>query len=101
MKQLVQLQKVYDEFEKRDIEVIAVSLEAAEMEQHAKTLKRFPNRRFKLAGALNWEGMDAWARTTGYLIDKTGVIRQVFPMETYNRPDWWSVLNEADRLLGK
>ena len=44
-------------------------------------------------------GVERYARTTGYLLDSEGVVRQVFPMETYNRPRWWAVLHEIDRLF--
>ena len=99
MKQLGQLQEIYDAFAQRGIQVIGLSLEAAEMKHHAKTLRRFPDRRFALAGAIGGEGAEGYAMTTGYLVDKQGIIQQVMPMEVYNRPSWWAVLAEVDRLL--
>jgi len=99
MKQLVQLQEVYDAFARRGVKVIGLSLEAAEMEEHAKTLRRFPDRRFLLAGAIGGEGAERYAQTTGYLVDAEGVVLQVMPMEAYNRPSWQAVLTEIDRRL--
>lgn len=99
MKQLVQLQDVKDEFAKRGVKVIALSLEAGKMEDHAGTLKRFPNRMFALGAAIEGKGAPGLARTTGYLVDGSGVVQQIMPMEAYNRPSWWAVLNEIDRLM--
>lgn len=39
-----------------------------------------------------------FARTTGYLLDRSRTVRQVFPMLVYDRPSWWVFLHEIDRL---
>lgn len=70
------------------------------MKQHAPTLGRLGKDRYlQIGAAFQGAGMEAYAPTTGYLIDEKGVIQQVFPMETYNRPPVWSILNEIQRLL--
>ena len=35
---------------------------------------------------------------TAYLIDKTGIVRQIFPMKIHQRPSWKAVLREVDAL---
>jgi len=99
MVQLGELQSTWSEFEARGIEVIALAKETGELSELAATAQRFPDRPFVLVGAVGGKGVESYARTTGYLIDSEGVVRQVFPMETYNRPRWWAVLNEIDRLF--
>jgi len=37
-------------------------------------------------------------RTTAYLIDKQGVVRQIFPMIIHARPSWRAFLPEIERL---
>jgi hypothetical protein len=38
-------------------------------------------------------------RTTAYLIDKNGQVRQVFPMLIHMRPSWEPVLREVAKLV--
>lgn len=39
----------------------------------------------------------AWGRTTAYLLDPSGVVRQVFPMTLRARPSWIAILAEIER----
>jgi len=91
---------MYDEFEKRDIVVVAVAQEEKKLADHAKTVGRFPEAPFFIVADVNHEKTRPYSRTTAYFIDKSGTVRQVFPMEIYNRPSWWAILNEVDRILG-
>ena len=101
MKQLGELQSMWDEFESRGVEVIAIAKETAKLAELNETAERFPERPFTLVGAVDGKGVERYARTTGYLLDTDGTVRQVFPMETYNRPRWWAVLHEIDRLFSE
>ncbi len=47
---------------------------------------------------LNHEHTPTYKQTTAYLIDRGGVVRQVFPMLIHHRPSWKAILNEIDRL---
>ena len=38
-------------------------------------------------------------RTSAYLIDEAGLVRQVFPMEVYDRAPFHALLNEIDRAF--
>jgi len=91
---------MYDEFEKRNTVVIAVSQEDTDLVSHAKFLKRFEKTpRFDIVADINREKTRRYDRTTAYLIDKKGIVRQVFPMIIHERAPWWAVLHEMDRLL--
>ncbi len=94
------MQKTYDEFEKRDTIVIAVAQEDKELESHGRILKKFKNEPpFEIVADLNREKTSSYDRTTAYLIDKDGVVRQVFPMLIHARPSWQAILTEVDRML--
>lgn len=79
--------------------MIAVAKEMRAQDDLAKTARRYPDREFRLGGLPQGEGLEAYAPTTGFLIGADGTIRQEFPMETLNRPSWWAVLKEIDRVL--
>ena len=96
MVQLVQLQDMWSEFERRGVEVIAIAKETGDLSELADTARRFDQRPFHIAGAVEGKGVERYERTTGYLIDPDGTVVEVFPMETYNRPSWWAVLNAVD-----
>ena len=53
---------------------------------------------FRVLGDINRRSAPRLARTTAYLLDEDGFVRQVFPMSTYARANWWAILNEIDRL---
>ena len=93
------MQEVYDEFEKRDTVVIAVAQEDKDLKQHGQMAARIkPKPRFDIVADLNRVDTTRYKRTTAYLIDKTGRVRQIFPMLIHSRPSWQAVLNEIDRL---
>ena len=92
---------MYDEFEKRDTVVIAVSQEDTDLKSHAKFLKKFKEQPpFDIVADFKRGETKRYDRTTAYLIDKKGIVRQVFPMIVHERGPWRAVLNEMDRLLG-
>lgn len=99
MAQLVQLQKSYDEFEARDAVVIAVAQEDVDLEKHGNILTKFGGEpKFQIGADIGREETKKYDRTTAYLIDKEGRVRQVFPMLIHHRPSWKAILNEMDRL---
>jgi peroxiredoxin len=93
---------MYDEFQKRDTVVIAIAQEDKDLQSHGGFLKHFGDAgpRFAIACDVNREKTKAWDRVTTYLIDKQGVVRQVFPAMIRMRPSWHAVLNEIDRING-
>ena len=95
------MQGLYDEFTKRDTVVIAVAQEDTELKSHGKFLKRFGSSGppFDILADLNREKTKRYHRTTAYLIDKSGVVRQVFPMLIHSRPSWKAILGEMDRIF--
>ena len=93
---------MYDEFEKRDTTVIAVSQEDTDLKSHGKFLNQFKEEPpFDIVADLKREKTKRYDRTTAYLIDKKGIVRQVFPMLIHERASWRAVLHEMDRLLGE
>ncbi len=90
---------MYDEFIKRDVVVIAVAQEDKDLKSHGRFLKKFGSKPpFDIVADLNRKATTGYDRTTAYLIDKKGVVRQVFPMLIHSRPSWRAILNEVDRL---
>ncbi len=93
---------MYDEFEKRDTVVIAIAQEDTDLESHGKIYNRFkPAPRFDIVADVNRAQTQAYKRTTAYLIDKKGIVRQVFPMLIHHRPSWRAILNEIDRISAR
>lgn len=93
------MQEVFDEFAKRDAAVIAIAQEDSDLESHGKMFKRFnPPPRFNIVADIDYQATTPYKRTTAYLIDKEGVVRQVFPMMIHHRPSWRAILNELDRI---
>ena len=93
------MQKLQDEFKSRDTVVIAVAQEDKDIKSHAKIYSRFkPAPWFDIVADIDREQTTAYKRTTSYLIDKKGMVRQVFPMLIHNRPSWRAILNEIDRI---
>lgn len=98
MEQLGELRELYAEFEERDVAILGISSEERNMMDHANVIG-------ELGFMPEWDLVtdigyrhDAYERTTAYFVERTGEVRQVFPMEIYDRPPWWAILNEIDRL---
>lgn len=84
----------------RDTAVIAIAQEDTDLESHGKMLAKFGDEGppFEVVADMGREGAPAFDRTTAYLIDKEGVVRQVFPMLIRSRPSWEAVLGQVDAL---
>ena len=78
--------------------VIALSQEDETLEDFARMPKRFEALRFPVVADLRRQETAAYDRTTAYLIDKQGVVREVFPMIIHARPSWRIVLSEVAKL---
>ena len=93
------MQDLYDEFKKRDTVVIAVAQEDDDLKKHKRIYKNFDGKpAFKIGADLGYKKTTAYKRTTAYLIDKEGVVRQIFPMLIHMRASWLAILDEVDKL---
>jgi peroxiredoxin len=91
---------MYDKFETRDVVVIAVAQEDKDLASHGKFLKHFdPPPPFEIVADFDRKDTSRYERTSTYLIDKEGVVRQVFPQLIHYRADWSTMLNELDHAL--
>jgi peroxiredoxin len=91
---------VYEDLEKNDTVVIAISQEDTDLKSAKKFMKLFKGKTppFAIAADLNRKSTTQYDRTTTYFIDKSGVVRQVFPMQISHRASWKSIVNEINRL---
>ncbi|MBT8485095.1 MAG: hypothetical protein KJO43_05915 [Phycisphaerae bacterium] len=93
---------MYDAFEALDVQVIAVAQEDKDLASHGKFHSAFkPAPRFEIVADLSRAETGRYGRTTTYLIDKTGIVRQVFPQLIHHRAAWESILGETRRVLGE
>lgn len=53
---------------------------------------------FPIVADLNRERTPFLDRTTAYLIDDQGIVREVFPMIIHARPSWSVVVDRIDQL---
>ncbi len=91
---------MWSEFQQRDIAVIAVAQEDKDVSSHAQILKRFKSdRKFEIVVDVDRRKTSSYDRTSAYLIDEQGVVRQVFPMLIHSRPSWRAILAEFDRIM--
>ncbi len=82
--------------------VVAVAQEDKDLATHAKFLKHFdPAPRFKLVADVEGITKDRYHQTTTYLIDKTGHIREIFPMMVHHRASWDSILKRIAEVNGE
>ena len=92
---------MYDKFESRDTVVVAIAQEDKDLKSHAQLAAKIkPDPKFPIVADLKGKTVRTYDRTTAYLIDKEGVVRQVFPMLIRNRPSWNAILQEVDRING-
>ena len=90
---------MYDDLEMLDTVVVAIAQEDKTLSDHGKFLKAFkPAPRFDIVADLDRAETKAYDRTTAYLIDKEGIVRQIFPMIIHARPAWEAILREIDGL---
>jgi hypothetical protein len=82
--------------------VIAIAQEDKDLTTHGQMAKSVkPPPRFEIVADLEQITPEHYKRTTAYLIDKNGTVRQVFPMTIRSRPSWYAVLHEIDKLEAK
>lgn len=90
---------MYDKFEALDTVVIAVAQEDDNMADHGKMLKSLEaTPRFHVVADLGRKKTKSYDRTTAYLINKQGIVRQIFPMLIHARPTWNAILGEVAKL---
>jgi len=90
---------MYDQFIAQDTQVVAISQEDTALDTFAGMPARLkPEPRFTLLADLKRKESLAYDRTTAYLIDKEGIVRQIFPMIIHTRPSWKMVLGEVEKL---
>ena len=81
--------------------MVAISQEDTALDTFAGMPSRLkPAPRFPVLADLNRKDTLAYDRTTAYLIDKQGIVREIFPMIIHARPSWDVVLDEI-KALGK
>ena len=78
---------------------IAISQEDRDVESARRFLEHFDETRsFDIVFDIDRAATKRYHRTTTYLIDERGVVRQVFPSLIHHRPAWSTVLEEVERL---
>ena len=88
-----------DAFTKLNTAVMAVAQEDKDLKSHGRILESFESTpQFDIVGDIDRGATSKYKRTTAYLIDKQGVVRQVFPMLIHARPTWHAILREVTRL---
>jgi peroxiredoxin len=89
-----------DQFSALDTKIVAISQEDEDLSTFAGMPARLkPMPLFDVLADLKREKTVAYDRTTAYLIDKQGIVRQVFPMVIHSRPSWKIVLAETKKML--
>ena len=78
--------------------VVALSQEDVELEKFALMPARISEGRFPILADLERASTTRWDRTTAYLIDREGKVRQIFPMIIHARPSWRVVRREIEQL---
>ena len=87
------------EFDKRNTKIIAIAQEDKDLKTHSRILKKLKtDRGFEIVCDANRAKTKAYDRTTAYLIDRDGIVRQIFPMLIHHRSTWKAFLDEIDRL---
>ena len=98
----MELRKSYDEIEQRGLRVIGLALEEEDPADTVKFLKGVGEAPpFPFVADVGREQTKRYEQTTGYLLDANGVVRQVFPMQTYARGGIHALLREIDRRLAE
>ena len=90
---------MYQEFQDRDTVVVAIAQEDKDVASFAKILPKFKGELpFEIVADVNREGTPLYDRTTTYLIDKEGIVREIFPALIHMRPTWHAVLHRLDEI---
>jgi len=102
VKQLVELQKTYDEFARHDTVVIAVAQEDKDLKSHGRMLSKLGSQLpFDVVADIGRKQTLRYDRTTSYLIDKHGVVREIFPALIHMRPTWRAILTRIDAMTAE
>ena len=89
---------MYQQFEDLETQVIAISQEDTDLDKAAQMAERV-EAPFDILFDLDRKHSGEFDRTTAYLIDKRGIVREVFPMIIHARPSWEIILREVERML--
>ena len=88
-----------DEFASLDTVAIAIAQEDKDLESHGRLATRFDGTPgFEIVADLNRAETTDYDRVTTYLIDKEGIVRQVFPNLIHHRASWDAALEEIRRI---
>ena len=81
--------------------MVALSQEDKSLDVYDAFLARFGDGGppFELVCDLDRGVTGRWDRTTAYLIDRRGRVREIFPMIIHARPSWDIILREVERLV--
>ena len=91
-----------DELEALNTVVVGLSQEDKDLENARKMAKGWPEPLpFELVFDFDRAVTKAYDRTSAYLIDEQGVVRQVFPMLIHHRPSWQALLGGVRGLASK
>ena len=89
---------MYERFEDLDTQVVAISQEDEELSLAAGMSEKVEPP-FDVLFDLEREKSTTFDRTTAYLIDKHGIVREIFPMIIHARPSWEIILGEIERMV--
>jgi peroxiredoxin len=93
------LHKRYDDVEKRGAVAVAISQEDTDLESAKKFLRHFEGSpRFVIAADFGRAKTGRLSRTTTYVVDSKGVVREIMPALVRTRPSWDAVLGVVDGL---
>ncbi len=91
-----------DELEALNTVVVGLSQEDKDLASAGKMAKGWPDPLpFELVFDFDRAVTKAYDRTSAYLIDEQGVVRQVFPMLIHHRPSWEALLGEVRGLANE
>ena len=79
--------------------VVAIAQEDESLEENGRILRNLKEPPFDVVADLERRVTTTYDRTTAYLIDKEGVVRQVFPMLIHARPSWRAIVGEIEALV--
>lgn len=98
----MELQKLYADFEALGVSAVAVSQEDKDLASAQRFLRGWdPPPPFPIVADFERRVTTAYDRTTAYLIDADGVVRQVFPMLIHMRATGRALVREAQALLAR
>ena len=93
---------MYDQFEALNTVVVAVSQEDESLDNYGAFMAQLgPQPRFDVVADIGRKETLGYDRTTAYLIDTSGRVREIFPMIIHARPSWSIVLQELERLVAE